>query len=238
MSTEQCIIPEHVAVIMDGNGRWAKQRGLDRSEGHIKGVESMRDMMRYSVNKGIKYLTVYAFSKENWSRPSDEVNCLMELFCKTISMELPSLNEMNIRTIFLSEKGKLSKELIANLEKCEKETASNDGMTFLVALNYSSKSEIINAVKELALEVKNEKTDINDIDEKYFSSFLMTRNIPDPDLLIRTSGEQRLSNFMLWQLSYTELYFSDKLWPDFDNTEYQKALDNYASRSRRFGKAE
>lgn len=230
--------PRHVAIIMDGNGRWAKQRGKERIEGHYEGVKALREIIDHSVNLGISYLSVYAFSTENWARPVSEVEGIMELFCKTIEMELPTLNERGVKVKFLTEERLLSHKVVEIIRGCEQSTSQNNSMTLLVALNYGSRSEILQATKQLAQEVKQGVIEVDQITEEIFSNRLFTGGVPDPDLLIRTSGEYRLSNFLLWQLSYAEFYFTDVLWPDFSREEYDIALNVFESRSRRYGKTE
>lgn len=236
MDNTKDVIPKHVAIIMDGNGRWAKERGLERIEGHYSGVDSVREVIKAAIDIGVKYLSIYAFSKENWGRPTDEVIGLMELFCKTIEMELPSLNEQKVKTVFLTEQDRLSDEVLKTIDLCESSTKDNTNLTLIVALNYGSRSEITIATKEIAKEVLSGTLSIDDIDETCVSNHLFTKNIPDPDLLIRTSGELRLSNFLLWQLSYSEFYFTDIYWPDFKAEEFGKAISSYTERLRRYGK--
>lgn len=230
--------PKHVAVIMDGNGRWAKQRGLERFEGHAKGVDSLREMIAASLEFGIEYLTVYAFSKENWSRPSDEVACIMDLFCSVIAMEVDSLNERGVRVIFLAEEKELSEDVLKTIDRCTESTKNNTKMTLVIALNYSSRSEITNAVKKISQKVQKGELSIDDISEKLIGDHLLTKGIPDPDLVIRTSGEVRISNFLLWQVSYSEFVFCDKYWPDFTRSDFADSLNIFLKRKRRFGNIE
>lgn len=230
-------IPLHVAVIMDGNGRWAKARGKERIEGHYQGVKALREVIQASLDAGVKYLTVYAFSKENWGRSKEEVDGLMELFSKTISLELPSLIKQQVKVKYIGNRTSLNEDVVASLNHSEELTSQCAKMTLCVALNYGSRSEIIEAVQSIIQKVQTGQMALSQIDNTLFSNHLYTHNIPDPDLLIRTSGEQRLSNFLLWQTAYTEFYFSETLWPDFGREEFFKALQSYSNRARRYGKA-
>ena len=229
-------LPKHVAVIMDGNGRWAKQKGEHRIFGHQHGVASVREVTEAAAELGIKFLTLYAFSTENWNRPKAEVNALMELLVTTISKEVKTLNKNKIRLQAIGDLKSLPGNCYNELMNAINETSENDSMTLALALSYSSKWEIIDAVKHIAEKVKKNEIFIGDIDEKLFSSVLTTKNIPDPELLIRTSGEQRISNFLLWQIAYAELYFTEKLWPDFHKADFYEAILDYQNRERRFGK--
>lgn len=228
-------VPEHVAIILDGNGRWAKKRMLPRNMGHIEGAKTVEQICEDAWDLGIKYLTVYAFSTENWKRPETEVSALMGLLNKYLidSIERTAKNNMRVRVI--GDMTGLSDELNASIDKLVKASSVNDGLQFTIALNYGSRDEIIRAFKGIAGDVKSGKLDVNDIDEKLVSSRLDTFDIPDPDLMIRTSGEIRLSNWMLWQLAYSEFYFTDCLWPDFNKDELIKAIEYYSNRERRFG---
>lgn len=228
-------IPQHIAIIMDGNGRWAHQRGKERSEGHIAGMNSLRETVRNAAAAGVKYLTVYAFSTENWGRPQAEVDALMELICKGVEMETPELARVGVRVKTIGDRSRFSAKVQESLNKIESQTASGERMTFVLALNYSSRSEITTAVKALAERVAAGEIAAEDINEQMISSSLYTAFMPDPDLIIRTSGECRLSNFMMWQASYAEFYFTPTLWPDFDKAELEKAFEAYASRDRRYG---
>lgn len=228
----------HVAVIMDGNGRWATSRGLERIEGHYRGVEAVRYTINAALEAGIEYLTIYAFSKENWGRQKDEVNGLMELFCKTISLEVPSLIEKGVRVRFLCDRASLSEDVVGSLDYCENKTGHCERMTLLVALNYGARDEIVSAVKAIAAKAAGGEVSLSDIDEKMLESCLYTAAIPDPDLIIRTSGEQRLSNFLLWQAAYSEFYFTPVLWPDFTEESFREALCEFGRRKRMFGKTE
>lgn len=228
-------LPLHVAIIMDGNGRWAKKKGGIRIFGHQNGVKSVNDVVEASAELGIKFLTLYAFSTENWNRPKIEVDALMSLLISTISKELKNLVKNNIRLLTIGNISQLPnnvrKELINTIEI----TSTNTGLTLVLALSYSSRWEINDAVKRIATDVKNNIINPDDINEKIFKNYLSTCNIPDPELLIRTSGEYRISNFLLYQLAYTELYFTDTLWPDFTKEDFYKAINDYQKRERRFG---
>ncbi len=228
---DQHRLPVHVAVIMDGNGRWAKKRGLPRSAGHRAGVERVRTIIRMSSDTGIRFLTLYAFSTENWKRPSDEVSMLMSLLVEYLIQELPELHQKNVRIRTLGDISVLPDKVKAEISRAVDTTKDNSGLTVNMAINYGGRQEIVEAVQR-ALEagIKPE-----DVDDAWISSALYTAGQPDPDLLIRTSGEARISNFLLFQLAYAELYFTDTLWPDFDEAAYAKALADYAGRDRRFG---
>ena len=228
-------IPRHVAVIMDGNGRWAQERGEDRVVGHINGVESMRKTIRAAVECGVEYLTVYAFSTENWGRPEREVNPMMELLSKTIANETDELKQNGVRMRFIGDIQALSKEVRTAISKSEKETFQNRRLTLIIAVNYSSRWEITQMVRKVAVQVRDEGLQVHDITADTVAANLATAGIPDPDLLIRTSGELRLSNFLLWQLSYSELYFTDIYWPDFDEEAFYEAIREYQHRDRRYG---
>ncbi len=220
---------------MDGNGRWAQQRGKERSEGHIAGMETLRQTVRYAAEYGVKYLTVYAFSTENWGRPQAEVDALMGLICKGVEMESPQLIESGIRVVAIGDRSRFSDEVKAALDKIEAVTAEGQRMTFVLALNYSSRSELTQAVRHIAERIERGEVKAEQIDEAMISASLYTAAMPDPDLIIRTSGESRLSNFLLWQASYAELYFTPTLWPDFDREAFDEALEAYAQRDRRYG---
>lgn len=229
-------LPRHVAIIMDGNGRWARQRGKPRTFGHQNGVTSVRETTETAAELGIEYLTLYAFSTENWNRPKFETEALMTLLLQTINKEVKTLTKNNIRLRAIGDLGSLPSLTRRQLEKAMKTTAGNTRMTLVLALSYSSRWEIVNAVKNLTLDVSSGKLDPEKIDMNMFSSFLETSDIPDPELLIRTSGEFRISNFLLWQIAYSELYFTDKLWPDFRKDDLYEAIINFQARERRFGK--
>ena len=233
--SEKRLIPQHIAIIMDGNGRWARQRGKERSEGHLAGMNSLRETVRNAAQAGVKYLTVYAFSTENWGRPQAEVDALMELICKGVEMETPELARVGIRVRVIGDRARFSAKVQASLEKIESQTAAGETMTFVLALNYSSRSEITAGVRNLAERVARGEMKAEDISEQTITESLYTRFMPDPDLIIRTSGECRLSNFLMWQASYAEFYFTPTLWPDFDKAELEKALEAYAARDRRYG---
>lgn len=229
-------LPQHVAIIMDGNGRWARQRARERSDGHAEGVNSVNRITRFSSDLGIKYLTLYAFSTENWNRPQAEVETLMHLIGWTIRRETPELKANNVKIHILGETDRLPAEVRESLLDGVRETAECTGLNLLLCLSYSSRWEITRTAREIAEMARKGDIDPASIDEKTICDHLSTRSIPDPDLLIRTGGEQRISNFLLWQIAYSELYFTDVLWPDFDNSAYLDALIDYQRRERRFGK--
>ncbi len=228
-------LPKHIAIIMDGNGRWAIQHGLDRVGGHHEGVDSVRNIAEAAASLGIKYITLYTFSTENWSRPKDEVDALMSLFVETIVKELDTLNKNNIRLNAIGDLKSLPEENYNKLLETIEKTSENNRMTLTLAMSYSSRWEIVNAVKKIASEVESGSLLTSDITESVFEGYLSTHNIPDPELLIRTSGEIRISNYLLWQIAYSELYFTDVLWPDFREEELYKAIVEYQDRERRFG---
>ena len=228
-------IPQHIAIIMDGNGRWAKQRGKDRSEGHFAGMMALRQTVIAAAQKGVKYLTVYAFSTENWGRPQAEVDALMELVCKGVEMNAAELCEQGIKVEVIGDRSRFSDKVNGAIERITSVTAAGELMTLVLALNYSSRSEITAAVQAIAKRVAAGELQAEAIDEQTITQSLYTASMPDPDLIIRTSGECRLSNFMMWQASYSEFYFTDELWPDFGEEALQKAIDAYAARDRRFG---
>jgi undecaprenyl diphosphate synthase len=228
-------LPEHIAIIMDGNGRWAKKRGNIRIFGHQNAVRSVRDVVEASVEIGIKYLTLYTFSAENWNRPKVEVSALMSLLVSTINSEIKTLKENNVRLLAIGNLEQLPKDVNNKLKETIKLTSSNTGLSLVLALSYSSRWEIHAATKQIAKDVKANILNIEDINESSFKKYLNTSGIPDPGLLIRTSGELRISNFLLYQLAYTELYFTDTLWPDFNKEEFYKAICDFQSRERRFG---
>lgn len=229
------VIPEHVALILDGNGRWAKKRGLPRSAGHKKGCETLEVILEDAARMGIKYLTVYAFSTENWKRSEEEVGALMNLFRYYTSKILKKAKENNIRVRMIGDKVRFADDIIEDIELLERETCDNTGMTFTFAVNYGGRDEIRRAVTKMAEDVKAGALAPEDITEQLISDYLDTKGIPDPDLLIRTSGEIRLSNFLLWQMAYGEIYITDVLWPDFNKDELVKAVEHYNLRERRFG---
>ena len=229
-------LPKHIAIIMDGNGRWAKERGYDRIFGHQNGVTSVRETTEAAAEIGIEYLTLYAFSTENWSRPQQEVDALMELLIDTIERETPTLNKNNVRLMAIGDLSRLPGSAGEKLKRCINQTSSNTGLALVLALSYSSRWEITNAVKNICKEVSEGKYSIEDIDNELISSHLTTNSIPDPDLLIRTSGEERVSNFLLWQIAYSELYFTKKHWPEFKKENFYEAIYEFQQRERRFGK--
>jgi undecaprenyl diphosphate synthase len=229
-------LPEHIAIIMDGNGRWAKKLGKPRTFGHKSGVTSVRDTAEGAAEIGIKYLTLYAFSTENWKRPKFEIDALMRLLLQTINAEMKTLNDNSIRLRTMGDLGRLPKKIADRLKAAEEETESNDRMTLTLALSYSSRWEIVETTKKIIKQVENKLIEPEEIDCEYFNSQLTTSFLPDPELLIRTSGENRISNFLLWQLAYSELYFTPKLWPDFRREDLFEAIYDYQQRERRFGK--
>jgi undecaprenyl diphosphate synthase len=228
-------LPKHVAIIMDGNGRWAKQRHLPRVEGHRAGAESARVIIRIAGELGVKYLTLYAFSAENWNRPKDEVDALMKYLIHYLKSETPELNKNNVRLEVIGQIYRLPENVQEHLKKSIATLSKNNGLTLVMALSYGSRIEIVEAVRSIAEKAKQGKLDPSDINEEVISQHLWTRNVPDPDLLIRTSGEMRISNFLLWQISYTELVVTQTLWPDFRKPQFFEALEEYTRRHRRFG---
>ena len=228
---------QHIAFIMDGNRRWAKARGLPIIAGHEKGAKTLTEVAKAAKDLGIKYITVYAFSTENWKREKSEVEGLMNLLRKYLKESFKELEENNARIMFIGERNMLASDIVADMEKIENRTAKNDGITICVALSYGGRQEIVAATRKIAELAQNGGLNVKDIDEKKFSDMLYTKDLPDPDLLIRTSGEERISNFLLWQLSYSEFYFSDTLWPDFSKEELVKIIDEYKNRERRYGKS-
>ncbi|MFZ4398391.1 MAG: isoprenyl transferase [Bacteroidales bacterium] len=228
-------IPQHIAIIMDGNGRWAKQRQHDRTFGHESGVISVKDTVEAAAEIGVKYLTLYAFSSENWNRPKSEVDALMALLVKTINQETQTLNDNNISLQAIGDLQSLEIQTFNELQRAIENTASNTKMILILALSYSSRQEITHAVQQIAEKVKNNEIQSEEIDQELISSFLTTSHYPDPELLIRTSGEYRISNFLLWQIAYTELYFTPILWPDFRKENLYEAILDYQNRERRFG---
>ena len=229
-------LPRHVAVIMDGNGRWAKERGRPRIFGHQNGVRAVRAISEAAAELGVKYLTLYAFSTENWNRPRMEVNALMHLLVDTVRKEIDTLQENSIKLNAIGEIEKLPKKTYLALNEGIRKTAHNTRMTLTLALNYSARWEIIQAAKKVATDVKNENLTTEQITKDVFENYLVTRDLPDPELMVRTSGELRISNFLLWQLAYAELHFTDVFWPDFTKEHLYEAIIDYQSRERRFGK--
>lgn len=229
-------LPNHIAIIMDGNGRWAKTQGKPRVFGHKNGVTSVREVTEAAAELGVNYLTLYAFSTENWSRPSFEVNALMTLLVETVRSELKTLNKNNIRLQAIGDLSKLPAKTYKTLIEGIEQTKDNTRMTLVLALNYSSRWEIVEATKKIATEVQNGNLKIEDINTELFSNNLTTKDIPDPELMIRTSGEHRISNYLLWQAAYAEFYFTPVLWPDFRKDDFYQAIIDFQSRERRFGK--
>jgi len=229
-------LPKHIAIIMDGNGRWAKERGYERIYGHQHGVASVREVTEAAAETGIEYLTLYAFSTENWGRPQAEVDALMELLIDTIEKETPTLNKNNIRLLAIGDLSRLPVNAGLKLQRCIEDTSKNTGLGLVLALSYSSRWEIKNAMIEIGKEVCSGKLKPEEITDDLISDYLTTKSIPDPDLLIRTSGETRISNFLLWQIAYTELYFTPTHWPDFRKENFYEAICDYQCRERRFGK--
>ena len=232
-------VPVHVSMIMDGNGRWAKERGKERVYGHFEGVESVRACVEAALEAGVRYLSVFAFSEENWNRPEEEVVALMGLMVKAMAAEMESLNRNGVRFMVLGNRTRLSDDLNAEIDSCMEMTAANDSLTLIVFLSYSGKWDILQAAKKMALDLlehPEKKEEIENMSVQGFDSYLVTAGIPDPDLIVRTSGESRISNYMLWQGAYSEFLFVDTLWPDFRKEEFFKALESYAKRDRRYGK--
>ncbi len=228
-------IPAHVAIIMDGNGRWAKKRGLPRTAGHAQGARTVEKILEDADHMGIRYLTVYAFSTENWSRPDSEVKSLMNLLRTYMKTSLAKCAKNNVRIRVIGDKSRLDDDLIRSIDNLERETAGNTGISFQIAINYGARDEIARAVRKGAEAVRAGELDPSDLTEEWISDHLDTAGLPDPDLLIRTGGEQRISNFLLWQLAYAELYYCDTAWPDFDKEDLEKAIDAFNRRERRYG---
>ena len=229
-------LPRHIAIIMDGNGRWAKQKGMDRFYGHQEGVVSVRKVVEAAGDLGVKFLTVYTFSTENWDRPKEEVDALMSLMVVAIQRETPDLMKNNVRLSVIGELDRIPAITRENLEACIADTASNTGLNLVLALSYSSRWELTQAARKIARAVQSGAINPENIEEETIANFLNTQNIPDPDLLIRTGGEKRISNYLLWQLAYAELYFTDTFWPEFREENLYNAILDYQSRERRFGK--
>ena len=228
-------LPSHIGIIMDGNGRWAKKRGLPRKAGHRQGAKTFRTITRYCSDIGIKYLTVYAFSTENWKRPQEEVDALMSLFKSYLNEALEDFKDDSIVVKFIGDKSGFNDELRELMVENEESSKDRDGMVLNIAMNYGSRDEIVRAVKNISTDVKSGKIDVENIDEALFSNYLYTAGQPDPDLIIRPSGEYRISNFMLWQAAYTEFVIMNKLWPDFEKSDLDEAINIYSQRNRRFG---
>ena len=228
-------VPHHVAIIMDGNGRWAKARSQVRHAGHRAGVISVRETVKSAARRGVKYLTLFAFSSENWQRPQDEVSRLMSLFLEALQREVDELHRNNVRLRFVGARQKLRPKLVRKIEAAEQQTRQNGGLTLIVAVAYGGRWDIVNAARQLASKVAGKEMSLDDIGDEVFAKELALSGVPDPDLLIRTGGEQRISNFLLWNLAYAELYFCDCLWPDFREREFDEALFFYGMRQRRYG---
>ena len=228
-------IPTHIAIIMDGNGRWAKSKGKERYEGHIEGVASVKASIKAARKRGVRYLTLYAFSTENWGRPQAEVDALMQLFCKSVTKETPELIEQGVRVQIIGRRDRFSEEVRERLLHIEDSTKEGDKLTLVLAFDYSSRDELVRATRTVADKVQRGELRSEQINDEVISAHLDTAGIPDPDLIIRTSGECRLSNFLLWQASYAEMYFPQTMWPDFREEEFDKALEVYAQRERRYG---
>lgn len=228
-------VPRHIAIILDGNGRWAKKRMMPRNYGHVQGSKTVENICEEAYNMGVEYLTVYAFSTENWKRPKEEVDALMKLLRTYLKNCQKTSSKNNMKVRVLGEMNGLSEDIQESIRELEKTSAANTGLRFQVALNYGGRDEILRAAKRLAEDYKDGKVELTEVSMGSFSSYLDTWGIPDPDLMIRTSGEKRISNFLLWQLAYTEFYFTDTLWPDFNKEELRKAIEYYASRKRKFG---
>lgn len=226
-------IPQHIAVIMDGNGRWAKKRFLPRVAGHKRGVEVVREMVRLCANNGVKFLTLFAFSSENWRRPADEVTFLMSLFMEALQQEVGKLAENNIRLVMIGDKSRFEPALTAKIAEAEAATANNDGLTLTIAANYGGRWDVMQAMQRL---IQDKPDAVQGFSEEELAAYLSMHYAPEPDLFIRTGGEQRISNFLLWQLAYSELYFTETLWPDFDEAEFKRAIASYQQRERRFGR--
>ena len=233
--SENRSIPKHVAIIMDGNGRWATQRGMERCEGHIAGAKAVREVVSAAGKAGVDYVTLYTFSTENWGRPEAEINAIMELFCYMVNSQVEELVQLGVRVKIMGERSRFPEKVLKMIDYIEERTSQGEVITIILAFNYSSRREMIFAAQNIARRVATGEIKVEDIDEQLFSDSLMTAGVPDPDLIIRTSGEYRLSNFLLWQASYSELYFPDVLWPDFKEEDFNRALDIYAGRERRYG---
>ena len=240
MSTETITkVPVHISMIMDGNGRWAKERGQERVYGHFEGVESVRACVEAALEYGLRYLSLFAFSEENWNRPAEEVMTLMGLMVKAMAAEMDSLNRNGVRFMVLGNRERLSDELNAEIDSCMRLTEGNDALTLIIFLSYSGKWDILQAAKKMALEMfehPERRKELESLGVDGFDPYLVTSGIPDPDLIVRTSGENRISNYLLWQSAYSEFLFVDTLWPDFRKDEFRKALESYAKRDRRYGK--
>lgn len=228
-------VPQHIAIILDGNGRWAKKKGMPRNYGHVQGSKNVERICEAAYKMGVKYLTVYAFSTENWNRPDSEVQALMKLLRNYMKTCLKTAEKNRMRVRVIGDKTGLDDDIRKRIDELEKASDKNDGLNFQIAINYGSRDEMVRAMRKMAADVKSGKVEPESIDASLFETYLDTHDIPDPDLLIRTSGEQRLSNYLLWQLAYTEFYFTDVLWPDFTKEELEKAILQYNNRDRRYG---
>ena len=235
LSIKDIILPEHIGIIMDGNGRWAKKRGLPRTAGHTAGAQTFRRIARYCSDIGIKYLTVYAFSTENWKRPKEEVDAILKLFKEYMIEAITDFKDDSIVVKFIGDRTVFSPDMLELIEKTEHDSKDRDGMVLNIAMNYGGRDELVNAFKDLAQEIKDDKLDVSDIDAQLISDSIYTKGQPDPDLIIRPSGEYRTSNFLLWQSAYSEYCIMDVLWPDFKSEHLDEALIEYAKRNRRFG---
>jgi undecaprenyl diphosphate synthase len=234
-NTETLSVPRHVAIILDGNGRWAKKRRLPRKMGHAEGCKAVERTVEDAARLGIEYLTVYGFSTENWKRSDEEVGALMQLFRYYMKRLLTVASQNNVRVLMIGERHRFAQDIVDGINRLEEQTKDNTGLTFIIAVNYGSRDEIVRSIRHLAADVKDGNLTEDQITEEVFSNYLDTKGIPDPDLLIRTSGEQRLSNYLLWQCAYSELYFTDVYWPDFKKEDLIEAIDHYNHRERRFG---
>lgn len=228
-------VPQHIAIILDGNGRWAKQHGMPRNFGHTQGAKNVETICREAWNLGVKYLTVYAFSTENWSRPKEEVDALMKLLRNYMKNCIKTAEKNHMRVRIIGDKSKLDADIQESIAKLEEASKYQDGLNFQIAINYGSRDEMLRGMRKMLKEYQENPFPVEELDEEKFQSYLDTADIPDPDLMIRTSGEQRISNYLLWQLAYTELYFTDVPWPDFTKKELVKAIEDYNSRDRRYG---
>lgn len=229
------VVPQHVAIIMDGNGRWAKARSKPRHSGHRAGIRAVRDTVETAAQRGVDYLTLFAFSSENWRRPAEEVSTLMSLFVEALQREVAELHRNSVKLRFVGARERLAPKLLRKIEEAEEQTRNNDGLTLLIAVSYGGRWDIVNAARQLAQQAAAGTLKAEDIDTETFSANLALAGVPDPDLLIRTGGEQRISNFLLWNLAYAELYFCDCFWPDFTSAEFDAALAHFAQRQRRYG---
>lgn len=227
---------EHIAIIMDGNGRWAKKRGLPRSFGHKKGAEVVKEISKAAANMGVKFLTLYAFSTENWNRDPEEVATLMNLLRQYLKSDLKEIQDNGVRILFIGERSMLDTDIVESMKKIEADTAANDKMTLCIAISYGSRQEIVNAARKIAALAKRGDIQPEDVDSKMFSDMLYTKDIPDPDLVIRTSGEMRISNYLLWQIAYAEFFFTEVLWPDFNEKILADIVKDFKTRERRYGK--